>query len=109
MNSLPPLSQTAARGSDVQAGFISRIHNYKTVSLAEGKQGTELFHQTKESKGREKKNYKVEFPLVVVRGGGWLGYKRRPVGVSDCKVDSIIYSAMVNIPSASRHGQFLDV
>lgn len=42
-------------------------------------------------------------------GGGWLGYKRRPVGVSDCKVDSIIYSAMVNIPSASRHGQFLDV
>lgn len=68
MNSLPPWSQTAARGSDVQAGFISRIHNYKTVSLAEGKQGTELFHQTKESKGRGKKNYKVEFPLVVVVG-----------------------------------------
>lgn len=57
-------------------------------------------------RGRKKK-YKVEFPLVLVVGG--VGYERRSVGVSDCKVDGIIYSAMVNIPWASRHGQFLDV
>lgn len=96
----PQVRQMAAKGSEAQTGFISRIHVYKAVMLLSERKRAQLFHQMKKKERKKKK-------LSGIPSGrsDW-GYVWRPVGVSDCKVDSIIYSAIVNIPPASRQGSF---